>query len=66
MKDRGIIAYHLLSPLSKITISEHTSQYTLANDLNSNSDNDSLINKTIPVTLYNNLLTFRDTDKKFK
>ena len=25
-----------------------------------------LRNKTIPVTLYNNLLTFRDTDKKFE
>ena len=26
----------------------------------------SLINKTIPVTLYNNLLALRDTDKKFE
>ena len=34
-------------------------------DLNSNRVNDLLINKTIPVTFYNNLLTFRDTEKKF-
>ena len=28
--------------------------------------NNLLINKTIPVPLYNNLLTFRNTDKKFE
>ena len=66
MKDRGILASSWLSPVSKISNHEHTSQIKLVKDLNSNRVNDLLINKTIPVTLYNNLLTFCDTDRKFE
>ena len=66
MEDRGTLASHLLSLLSKITNPKNTSQFKLAKDPDSNRFNDLLINKTIPVTLYNNLLTFRDTDKKFE
>ena len=55
-----------MSPLSKITNPEHTSQFKLIKDPNSNRVNDLLINKTIPITLYNNLLTFRDTNKQFE
>ena len=66
MNDKVIIVSHLLSPLSKIPNPEHTSQFKLVKDLNSNRVNDLLMNKTIPVTLYNNLLIFRDTDKKFE
>ena len=35
-------------------------------DSNSNRVNDLKINKTIPITLYNNMLSFRDTGKEFE
>ena len=63
---RSTLATYLMSPLSKITNPEITSQFNLVKDLNSNRVNDLLIDKTTPVTLYNNLLTFRDTDRKFE
>ena len=51
LNDRGIIASYLLSPLSKITNPENTSQFKLVKVPDSNRVNDLLINKTIPVTL---------------
>ena len=66
MNDRCVTTSFLLSLLSKITNAEYTKQYKLVKDPNSNRVNDLLINKTIPVVLYNSLLTFRDTDKKFE
>ena len=65
MNDRGIIASFLLSPLSIVTNPENKSQTKLVKDHNSNRVNDLLIHKTLPVTLYYNLLTFRDTGKDF-
>ena len=64
MKDRGILATFLVSLLSEISNRENSSQFKLVKDPSSVKVADLLINKTIPVTLYNNLLTFRDTDKK--
>ena len=55
-----------MCPLSKITNPENTTQFIFVKDSNSNRINDLEINKTIPITLYNNLLTFRDTGKKFE
>ena len=66
MNDRGILASYLMSPLSKITNPENTTQFKLVKDSSSNRVNDLLIHNTIPITLYNNLLTFRDTDKEFE
>ena len=66
MNDRGILAYYLMSPLSKITNPENTSQFKLAKDYNSNRVNDLLIKNTIPFTLYGNILTFRDSNKQFE
>ena len=66
MNDRGILASYLMSPLSKITNPENTTQFKLVKDSNSNRVNDLKINKTIPITLYNNMLTFRDTGKEFE
>ena len=66
MNDRGILASYLMTPLSKITNPENTTQFTLLKDPNSNRVNDLLIKNTIPITLYNNLLTFRDTGKEFE
>ena len=65
MNDRGILATYLMSPLSKITNPENTTQFKLIKDSTSNRVNDLKINNSIPITLYNNLLTFRDTNKQF-
>ena len=64
MNDRGILATYLMSPLSKITNPENTTQFKLVKDANSNRVNDLNINNSIPLTLYYNLLTFRDTGKE--
>ena len=64
--DKGIIAPNLMSPLSKIPNLKHTSQFERVKDPSSNRVSDLLINKAIPLTLHNNLLIFRDTNKRFK
>ena len=66
MNDRGILATYLMSPLSKITNPQNTSQFKLVKDHNSNRVNDLLMKNKIPITLYNNILTFRDTNKQFE
>ena len=66
MNDTGILATYLMSPLSKITNPENTTQFKLVKDANSNRVIDLNINNIIPITLYNNLLTFRDTGKEFE
>ena len=66
MNDRGILATYLMSPLSKITIPEKTSQFKLVKDSSSNRVNDLEIHNSIPITLYGNMLTFRDTNKQFE
>ena len=66
MNDRGIIASYLLSPLAKIFNPENTTQFKLINDSTSDRVNDLKINKSIPITLYNYVLTFRDTGKEFE
>ena len=66
MNDRGILATYLMSPLSKITNSENTSQFKLVRDPSSNRVNDLKIHNSIPITLYGNMLTFRDTNKQFE
>ena len=66
MNDRGILASYLMSPLSKVTNPENTSQFKLVKDHNSNRVNNLKINKTIPITLYGNILTFSDTNKQIE
>ena len=66
MNDRGILATYLMSPLSKITNPENTSQFRLEKNHNSNRVNDLLMKNKIPITLYGNILTFRDTGKEFE
>ena len=66
LNDRGILASYLMSPLTKIKNPENSSYFKLVKDFNSNRVNDLKINKTIPKTLHNNLLTFRDTGKEFE
>ena len=66
MNDRGILATYLISPLSKITNPENTTQFKLEKDPSSNRVNDLKIHNSIPITLHNNLLTFRDSGKVFE
>ena len=66
MNDRGILASYLMTPLSKITDPEITSQFRLVKDYNSNRGNDLLIKNIIPITLHDNLLTFHDRGKVFE
>ena len=66
MNDRGILATYLMSPLSRITNLDITSQFRLVKDHNSNRVNDLLMKNKIPITLYGNMLTFRDTNKQFE
>ena len=55
-----------MSTLSKITNPENASQFNLVKDSNAKRVNELKINKTIPFTLFNILLTFRDTGKEFE
>ena len=55
-----------MSPLSKITNPENSSQFNSVKDSSSNRVNDLLIHNTIQSTLHDNLLTFRDTGKQFE
>ena len=66
MNDRGILASYLMSPLSKITNPENSIHFKIVKDHNSNRVNDFLIHNSIPITLQNNLLTFRDSNKQFE
>ena len=66
MKDWDILASCLLSPISKLTNREPTNHFKLKKDPDSNRVKKLLINKTKSVTLYDNLLTIRDTDRKFE
>ena len=56
----------MLSPLAKIFKPENTTQFKIIKDSTSDNVNDLKINKSIPITLYNNILTFRDTGKEFE
>ena len=66
MNDRDILVSNLMSPLSKITNPENSSQFKLVKDSVSNRVNDLKINQSIQKTLYNNMLTFRDTGREFE
>ena len=55
-----------MTPLSKITNPENTSQFKLVKDSSSNRVNDLKIHNSIPITLFGNMLTFRDTNKQFE
>ena len=66
MNARGLLASYLKSPLPKVTDPENTTQFTLVRDSNSISVKDLSMKNTIPITVYNNMLTFRDTGREFK
>ena len=66
MNDKGLIAPYLASSLINLFKPENKSQFRLKKDLSSTKMNDFLINEGIPVTLFSNMLLFRDSNKSFK
>ena len=66
MDEKGLIAPYLASSLVDLFEPEKRSQFRLKKDPNSPKTNDFLINGGIPVSLYCNMITFRDSNKSFK
>ena len=66
MNDKVIIAPYLASSLFNFFKPENKSQFKLIKVSNSIKMNDFLINTSVPVTLYSNMLTFRDSNKIIK
>ena len=54
------------SSLIEVIKSDNKGQFRLTKDPNSTKLNDFLFNEKVPVTIFNNMLTFRDTKKVFK
>ena len=61
-----MIAPYLTSSLVNLFTPENKSQFRLRKDPNSTKMNDFLIHRSIPVTLFSNMLLFRDSNKSFK
>ena len=66
MNDKGMIASVLASSLVEVFKFDNKSQFRLKNDPNSTKINDFLIHGNIPVTIFSNMITFRDSKKTFK
>ena len=66
MNDKGLIAAYLTSSLVEVFKFDSKSQFRLRKDPNSTKMNDFLIHGNIPVTIFSNMITFRDTNKTFK
>ena len=66
MNQKGLIAPYLASSLVNVFKPENKSQFRLRKDNNSTKINDFLIHRGIPVTLFSNMITFRDSNKSFK
>ena len=66
MNDKGMIAPYLATSLVNLFEPENKSQFRLRKDVNSTKMNDFLIHGKIPVSLYSNMITFRDSNKSFR
>ena len=62
MNDKGLID----SSLIEVIKFDNKGQFRLTKDPNSTKTNDFLFNEKVPVTIFSNMLTFRDTKKVFK
>ena len=63
---RGVYFGFLCCLLYKITNHEHTSQFNIVKGPNSNWFNDLLIFETKTFTVFDNFLTFRDSNQTFE
>ena len=66
MDDKGLIAPYLVSSLVEVFKKDNKSQFRLRKDPNSTKMNDFLNHGTIPVTIFSNMITFRDSNKSFR
>ena len=66
MNDKGLIAPYLASSLVEVFKSDNKSQIRLRKDPDSTKMNDFLIHGKIPVTIFSNMITFRDSNKTSK
>ena len=64
MNDMGIIAPYLTSSLVEVFKEDDKSQFRLRKDPDSTKINDFLIHGSIPVTIFSNMITFRDSNSK--
>ena len=66
MNDKGMIAPYLTTSLVEVFKKDNKSQFRLRKDPNSTKMNDFLIHGTIPVTIFSNMITFRESNKTFR
>ena len=66
MNDKGMIAPYLTTSLVEVIKKDNKSQFRLRKDPNSTKMNDFLIHRNIPVTIFSNMITFRDSNKTFR
>ena len=66
MNDNGMIASYLALPLVEVFRKDNRSQFRIRKDPNSTKLNDFLIHGTVPVTIFSNMITFRDSNKSFR
>ena len=66
MNDKGMIAPYLASSIVNLFKPENKRQFRLRKDPNSTKMKDFLIHGNIPVTLFSNMITFRDSNKSFR
>ena len=66
MDEKGLISPYLTSSLVNLFKPENKSQFRFKKDLNSTKINDFIINGGIPVTIFSNMITLRDSNKVFK
>ena len=62
MGDKGLID----SSIIEVIKSDNKGQFRLTKDPDSTKPNDFLINEKVPVTIFSNMITFRDSKKVFK
>ena len=66
MNDKGLIAPYLTTSLVEVFKKDNKKKFRLKKDPNSTKLNDFLIHGTIPVTIFSNMITFRDSNKTFR
>ena len=66
MNDNGMIAPYVTTSLFEVFKKDNKSQFRLRKDPNSTKMNDFLIHGNIPVTIFSNMITFRDSNKTFR
>ena len=66
MNDKGMIAPYLTTSFVEVFKKDNKSQFRLRKDPNSTKMNDFLIHGNIPVTIFSNMIIFRDSNKTFR